>query len=73
MYKFTRLRDNNNPYDISSLEMTADAVTLGEILQEFEYFLRGCGFIFEGSLEIVESDEPDNVTDIDSPLGNQGV
>jgi DNA gyrase/topoisomerase IV subunit B len=38
-----------------TLEFRAD--TLDEILQNFEYFLRGCGFYFDGRLGFIEWDE----------------
>ena len=34
-----------------------DADDLETILQNFEMFLRGCGFYFRGSLEIVSEEE----------------
>lgn len=30
--------------------------SLAELLEEFEQFLRGCGFVFEGHLDIVDND-----------------
>jgi hypothetical protein len=35
---------------------TTDAVTLHDILEEFEMFLRGCGFFIDGKLDIVPDD-----------------
>jgi hypothetical protein len=40
----------------STVTVTTDAVTLPEVLSQFEDFLRGCGFHFEGSLELVEEE-----------------
>lgn len=36
---------------------------LGEILQQFESFLKGCGFSFEGTLDIVLAEETDDPND----------
>lgn len=33
------------------------AVCLPDILEDFEAFLRGCGFVFSGHLEIVAEEE----------------
>lgn len=30
---------------------------LGEILEEFESFLKGCGFFFKGSIDILVAEE----------------
>jgi len=35
-----------------SVTMESDAITLTEILTEFEQFLKGCGFVFDGELTI---------------------
>ena len=37
--------------------------TLDSVIQEFEMFLRGCGYYFDGNLEIVNDDE-ENTGDI---------
>jgi DNA gyrase/topoisomerase IV subunit B len=46
-----------------TLEFRAD--TLDEILQNFEYFLRGCGFYFNGHLDFIDEDsvKPDTEED----------
>ena len=38
-------------------EITSDAVALPEILLDFERYLRACGYITFGQLEIVEEEE----------------
>jgi len=47
-------------YDIVSSKRTVefDADSLNQIVSEFENFLRGCGFCFNGQLEFVDYDEP---------------
>lgn len=35
---------------------TTTAVTLDDILEEFEMFLQGCGFIIDGKLDIIPHD-----------------
>jgi hypothetical protein len=34
---------------------------LDELIKNFELFLRGCGFYFEGQLDIVREDFPENI------------
>ena len=37
----------------STLTKEFEAVQLQDILEEFQYFLKGCGFEFDGNIEIV--------------------
>jgi len=43
--------------DRTEITYTMEEVGLQEVLMGFENFLRGCGYHFDGSLEIVEQDE----------------
>jgi hypothetical protein len=56
--KLTLIKTPNayNDYDNTSITLTTDetVVTLTEALRVYEDFLRGAGFAFKGSLEIVE-------------------
>lgn len=36
---------------------TTNAVTLSEILEEFQMFLEGCGFKIDGTLDVVPDEE----------------
>lgn len=36
---------------------TNRAETLFEVITDFEHFLRGCSFVFDGSLDIISDDE----------------
>ena len=57
MYKFVKIKDPNNPYDISSVEICVDSeVTVSDLLENFKGFLLACGYHFTGELEIVEED-----------------
>ena len=40
-----------------TVEFSAEA--LNDIMQEFENFLRGCGFYFNGRVDVVEEDWPE--------------
>lgn len=37
----------------TKVELETQEVTLPAILEEFENFLRGCGFSFDGNIEVV--------------------
>jgi hypothetical protein len=55
MFRFEHVSEyDNQPKTI--VNVTTDAVSLPEILATVEDFLRGCGFVFDGHLEIVEED-----------------
>ena len=36
-----------------------EAIHVNKVVENFEDFLRGCGFVFDGNLEIVEQDSTD--------------
>ena len=58
MYKFIKMRDENNEYDISDIEVVIDNgdATLNELLAQFEDFLLGCGYRFDGHIDIINDD-----------------
>jgi hypothetical protein len=60
-YTFTLTRVDEENYDEESrIEMTNnDLIYLPDVIKEFEHFLRGCGFYFDGSLEIVGDKDRD--------------
>ena len=45
------------------------AVSLGKLLEDFEMFLRGCGFYFSGHVEIVEDSFFDDSRQVDDDDG----
>lgn len=57
MYQFTKFKDPENKFDNSDLVMTCDTIVLSELLENFENFLKGCGYIFEGSVQIIDTEE----------------
>lgn len=59
MYKFIKTRNDESRHDHSYIEhqFLDDDATYHDILQAFEDFLKGCGFSFKGSLQIVEDEE----------------
>lgn len=58
-FKFTKTADDQSKFDSANLTMETSAVYLPDILKDFEDFLKGCGFVFEGSLEVVEPESND--------------
>lgn len=48
-YKFIRTSDDGS----KTINIT-EAMILTEVIDEFEAFLRGCGFVFDGHLEVVD-------------------
>lgn len=60
MYKFIKVRDPNNEFDICDIEIKIDSssVTLTELVEVFEDFLKSCSYGLDGkSIEIVEKEE----------------
>jgi hypothetical protein len=56
-YEFEDDRQFGGRLPAAVIEYTTEAVTLGEILDAFRDFLRGCGYGVEGRLEVVEGEE----------------
>lgn len=60
MYKFIKTRDPKNSHDFTNVEVNIDFgdVTLTDMLEAFEEFLKGCGFHIDGqSLDLVSKEE----------------
>ena len=41
----------------TKINMEFESETLDDILEEFSMFLRGCGFVIDGRLDVVPHDE----------------
>ena len=51
----------------SKRKIEFEAESLGSILEQFEMFLRGCGYVFEGQIDIVNDfAEQDEECDLDN-------
>ena len=75
-YTFIKQPDPDNwlTEDESTLTVTFSKITLEDIVSEFEYFLKGAGFHFEGHLDIVPDDvfdgpNEDDLDDVDQFFG----
>lgn len=72
MAKFTFIKEENDFVATSTTTVNFSAVSLDEILKEFEYFLRGSGFHFDGTLDIVDdgdgwNEDNDGVEEFETP------
>jgi hypothetical protein len=57
---------NEGCEEFSPVEVTFDMpgdVTITQMLWNFECYLKSCGFVFDGSLEIVSEESYDNIDD----------
>lgn len=55
-FQFKKMQDPDNEFSTSTVIVESSAVTIDKVLEDFEDFLRGCGYYFKGNLEIVEDD-----------------
>lgn len=53
-YNYLSLTDRNPG---TRIDMEFEGETLDDILEEFSMFLRGCGFVIDGRLDVVPHDE----------------
>jgi hypothetical protein len=49
--------DEYSPETLKSAIMSDSVLTLDQMLMVIEDFLRGCGYIVDGSLQVVKDDE----------------
>jgi hypothetical protein len=55
--KFINYTSGSSDYPEAKIEITfGNDATLSEILEKFENFLRASGYVFKGSLDILEDD-----------------
>lgn len=55
--RFIKERDDDNEYDNTIVNMETVAEYLPDILEDFECFLRACGFVINGSLTIEQEND----------------
>jgi hypothetical protein len=57
-YQFIKTKNLNNKFDNSEVIMTVDSeADLFDLLEEFQCFLKACGFGFNGIIDIVNDNE----------------
>jgi hypothetical protein len=49
-----------NSYAERYTEVQVEAETLDDVIVNFEEFLRGCGYYFDGTLQLISDDMPDD-------------
>ena len=54
MMIFKKIPEPNHRFDTTTITFEVNAVTLTDVIQEFEFFLKGCGFSFEGTLGVID-------------------
>jgi hypothetical protein len=57
-YKPNKFEFKMTSYDGTVQARTFSKEMLPDVLEEFEMFLKGCGFVFDGIVDIVSEDEP---------------
>lgn len=55
----------NQSYDNVDITHTFETPLLSEVLEQMEHFLRGCGFVFDGQLDVVSDNEKHPGTTLD--------
>lgn len=60
MAKYTFISEES--LNRSKITFEFEAVSLTDMLEQFEHFLRGCSFVFDGYVDIVE---PEELSDVD--------
>lgn len=57
-FEFKKTKDLDNRFDITDVSISGESDSLSDIIESFEEFLRACGFVIDGSLDLVyESEE----------------
>lgn len=51
-FKFIKVADHHDGQVESAVSVETDSKVLGDLLEEFEHFLRGCGYVFHGKVYI---------------------
>ena len=52
-FEFKKTKDLDNRFDITDVTISGESDSLSDIIESFEEFLRACGFVINGSLDLV--------------------
>lgn len=55
MYKFTKIQDPSNKFDLAEIAYSVDAEVASDIVDYFYYFMVGCGFSKQSILNAFET------------------
>ena len=57
MIQFLRTADKDHPLIVSEVQFAMEHnISLPDILEEFECFLKACGYVLPGTLDFIEED-----------------
>jgi len=70
MITFREERENG---DVIEHKIASDEMLLSEILEQFEYFLKGCSYVFDGQVDIVNEQEDNESFYFDPSTANEDV
>ena len=56
-FKHTRTSCPQDPVPPSVVVLEVECVTLSELLEHFGYFLKACGYSFDGHVDVVSDEE----------------
>lgn len=70
--KFIKTADADNTFDNTNvtIEIIHNSASLPDMLEAFTDFLRGCGYAFNGVVDIIEYDKETGTNDMDSSNNN---
>lgn len=72
MSKFTFIREDSSYVGNAKQTIEFSAVTLDDVLAQFEDFLKGAGFVFDGRLDFVQ-DFYDTYTDVNKDINDYRI
>lgn len=76
MSKFTFVYQNIDLYSsevTSKITTETNADTLNEVLEEFECFLKGAGYVFDGRIDLVKEEDDYDFDDEDDDDNSDGI
>ena len=56
-YVLTKERDKGNRFDKTKVVVEVETDGLDDLIEGFQEFLNGCGFVLKGNIELVSEEE----------------
>lgn len=66
-------REERSNGDVIEHKIASDEVGLDEVLEQFEYFLKGCSYVFDGHVDIIKDEEDNESFYFDPSTANQDL
>ena len=60
-YDYNDFTGKKNEAPVETIVVETEAITLPEVVDAFERFLKACGFYFNGKLDIVEDEDDGSI------------